>query len=267
MIHIFETIKENDIYSSIKILFQFFSFNRKIFFERRPLKWFKDDLGILQYREIDEKTIEKEKLKEKQQDKLMITEELTVDENPKETSSTEGNIKKELVIEEGAKKELIIEEKLEEELIDRANLKEDIILEEDIQKKTNTLGMKKAILSKSSDSKEHFFSCSEDSESDYEMTSSRFAIKSLIKKTDQKSSQKSCAQIKKQRSSQDLIDKVLKNRYSKMNRIFDESAAIPLPRRTGTINITFSERAFPTPARESSLVEEEEVCDTFNYII
>lgn len=269
MIHILEIVKESDIYFFIKI-FQFFSFNRQIFFGRPPLKWFKDDLGVLRYREIGDK--------EKQQDESMIIEELIVEEDPKETSSIEKNLKKEFVVGEDTKKELIIEEKLEKELIveenlkteliDGANLKEkDTVLDENIQKEANTLEIKEAIPNKSSDPQDQFSSCSEDSESDYEMTSSRFATKSSIKKTGQKSSQKSCTQIRKQKPGQNLIDKVLKNRYSKMNRIFDESAAVPLPRTSGTINITFSERAFPTPARESSLVEEQEVCDIFNYII
>ncbi|XP_046142138.1 LOW QUALITY PROTEIN: dynein axonemal assembly factor 4-like, partial [Osmia bicornis bicornis] len=41
--------------------------------------------------------------------------------------------------------------------------------------------------------------------------------------------------------------------------IFEEpSKSVPLPRRNGTINVTFSERAFPTPARESHHLEEQE---------
>ncbi|XP_020710440.2 dynein axonemal assembly factor 4-like [Athalia rosae] len=45
----------------------------------------------------------------------------------------------------------------------------------------------------------------------------------------------------------------------KKNAIFDEpKKAVPLPRKTGTIDITFSERMFPTPARESHQVEEQE---------
>lgn len=99
--------------------------------------------------------------------------------------------------------------------------------------------------------------CSEDSESDDDIT---FSKNSLVKEMDQKSLQKFYTKMKKQRPDRNLIDRILKGRYPKINQIFDEpTKAIPLPRKSGTINVTFSERAFPTPARESSFAEEQEV--------
>ncbi|XP_012270409.1 dynein assembly factor 4, axonemal [Orussus abietinus] len=48
-------------------------------------------------------------------------------------------------------------------------------------------------------------------------------------------------------------------RCKKVNNIFDEPQnSVPRPRTSGTINVTFTERSFPTPARESSHVEEQE---------
>lgn len=170
-----------------------------------------------------------------------------VEENLKENSIIGKEQRKEINIEEKS----TVEENSKTELIDKSNL------EENIQKET-TLRIKEASLSKNCDLQEQFSSDSEDSESDYEVASTRL----LSKKMNQK---KYYANKNKQRPGQNLIDKVLKGQYSKMNRIFDEPAkAVPLPRKSGTINITFSERAFPTPARESSQVKEQEVC--FIYI-
>ncbi|XP_025073638.1 dynein assembly factor 4, axonemal-like [Pogonomyrmex barbatus] len=75
----------------------------------------------------------------------------------------------------------------------------------------------------------------------------------------QKLSQKFNMKMNKHKSSQNLINRIFKNRYSKINEIFNDPAkTIPLPRKCGIINVIFSDRAFPTPARESSFVEEQE---------
>ncbi|EFN88233.1 Dyslexia susceptibility 1 candidate gene 1 protein-like protein [Harpegnathos saltator] len=81
----------------------------------------------------------------------------------------------------------------------------------------------------------------------------------LVKEMDKKSLQKFYVRTKKQRPGHDLIDKILQSQYFNTNHIFHEpSKATPLPRKSGIINVTFSERAFPTPARESSHIEEQE---------
>lgn len=130
------------------------------------------------------------------------------------------------------------EKETKKELINRDNLKEIPIIEKElnIEKKEKSFDPEDS-------------STSEDSESDYETVSSTNA-----------SIEENFAKMKKQKSKHDLIDRILKSRYSRINQIFDEPGrTIPLPRKSGIINVTFSERVFPTPARESSHAEEQEV--------
>ncbi|XP_057328124.1 dynein axonemal assembly factor 4-like [Microplitis mediator] len=59
----------------------------------------------------------------------------------------------------------------------------------------------------------------------------------------------------------EIIDKLLTGKYriNKKNNIFDKSdVSIPAPRESGKVTVTFSERVFPTPARESYYLEEQE---------
>jgi len=256
----------------------------KNFSERPPLQWFKDDFGIIQSREIDKKEVEKEK-----QDESIIIEEL-LDEKSKKDLTIQKSMNKELIIEETLQKDLIkentneplniekklketmqenlekisIEEHLKTELIDQTNLKEDT-LNKNTGKEIDAR-IKKITTNLSKDF--NFDECSsysEDSELDDENMSSKSSTNFLVKEMDQKSLQKFYTKMKKQRPDQNLIDKILKGRYPKINQIFDEpTKAVPLPRRGGTINVTFSERAFPTPARESSFLEEQEVCISSN---
>ncbi|XP_011695253.1 PREDICTED: dyslexia susceptibility 1 candidate gene 1 protein homolog [Wasmannia auropunctata] len=259
--------------------------NRKAY--RPPLQWFEDNLDIIKSRELDEKEIE---IEEKQESIVIeeLKEELIVNENS-EKDSTEGNMKEELIIKEDIKKDLIVKENTNESLsiekdlkaksnieehsekvsiiehhpriesIDRTNLKEGTILNENIGKKVN-VEIRKTTRNPSGDFNfDECSSCSEDSESDDEITASKSSTKPLVKEMNQKSLKKFYKKTEKQRPGQELIDRILKGRYPKINQIFDEpTKAVPLPRRGGTINVTFSERAFPTPARESAFIEEQE---------
>lgn len=93
-------------------------------------------------------------------------------------------------------------------------------------------------------------SCSEDSDSDFD------AEKAINKKNLDMVYEKE----QKRRPGLEAVKAAIQGNILKRNNIFEEpSKSVPLPRKTGTINITFSERKFPTPARESSHVEEQEV--------
>ncbi|XP_076282696.1 dynein axonemal assembly factor 4 [Lasioglossum baleicum] len=55
------------------------------------------------------------------------------------------------------------------------------------------------------------------------------------------------------------VQAAINGKLIKRNSIFDEpSKSVPFPRKKGTISVTFSDRKFPTPARESSHLEEQE---------
>lgn len=214
------------------------------FSTRPPLKWFKDDSDIVQSMEIIKETAEEINVARKQ----ARSEPIVIEE-----------LKEELIVEESTRKELITKKDVKEKSTNETNLKMKIISNKSPQQKADIAETKNSILSESFNFEEN--SCSsEDFKSDYEMKASKSPTTPLVKEMDQKSLQKFYAKTEKQRPGQDLIDRVSRGRYFKMNQIFNEpSKVIPLPRRSGIINVTFSERAFPTPARESSHIEEQEV--------
>lgn len=194
---------------------------------------------------------------ERQRNEPVVIEEI------KEELSVEQSIKKELIAKKDPREKSIVgessvEEDQREKTNTEVNMKTGTISKENVQEKTD-IEVKRSTSSESLIFDENS-NCSEDSESDCEVTADKSRTTPLVKEMDEKSLQKFYAKTKKQRSDQALIDRVLQGRYFKMNQIFnDPSRAIPLPRRSGTINVTFSERAFTTPARESSHVEEQEV--------
>ncbi|XP_043494223.1 dynein axonemal assembly factor 4-like [Polistes fuscatus] len=101
---------------------------------------------------------------------------------------------------------------------------------------------------------------STDSESDSDRNSYDNSINgNILRKSSSTSSfSTSTKSIRSRRK--ELIERILTSgKPQRMNQIFDEpNKAVPLPRKNATINIKFSERTFPTPARESHLIEERE---------
>ncbi|XP_071858851.1 dynein axonemal assembly factor 4 [Bombus fervidus] len=81
----------------------------------------------------------------------------------------------------------------------------------------------------------------------------------IVKATNKKDLSNVYEKQQKRRPGLEAVKAAIQGKILKKNNIFEEpSKSVPLPRKTGTINVTFSERKFPTPARESSHVEEQE---------
>ncbi|OAD60638.1 Dyslexia susceptibility 1 candidate 1 protein [Eufriesea mexicana] len=94
---------------------------------------------------------------------------------------------------------------------------------------------------------------SKDSESDYEVLSY-----DSVKATNKKEVDDVYKKEQKKRPGLEAVKAAIRGNVLKGTNIFEEpSKSIPLPRKMGTINVTFSERKFPTPARESSHIEEQ----------
>lgn len=193
-----------------------------------------------------------------------MKEESNIEKNWKDTSLIEKNLKTALDTEEKLKTEPIVKESPKTKSINKVNLKENAVFNKNIQEKVNYLNVKKTTILNESFNFKETSNNFEDFESNCSSDSDQTPCKSsrrLIKVMTKTSSRKFYSTMKKETSDHDLIDRILKDRYSRMSRIFDEPAkSVPLPRRNGTINITFSKRIFPTPARESVYAEEQEVC-------
>lgn len=59
-----------------------------------------------------------------------------------------------------------------------------------------------------------------------------------------------------------IIEKLLNGKFKlgiKNNIAVDDNDITTLPRQNGKISVTFTERTFPTPARESYYLQEQEV--------
>ncbi|KZC07391.1 Dyslexia susceptibility 1 candidate gene 1 protein like protein [Dufourea novaeangliae] len=97
-------------------------------------------------------------------------------------------------------------------------------------------------------------SCSAESDSEHQ-----FIVHGLVKEMSEKKLRKFYEKKKKSRPGLESVIAAINGKLLKKDNIFEApSKSIPLPRKKGTINVTFSDRKFPTPARESSHFEEEE---------
>lgn len=107
---------------------------------------------------------------------------------------------------------------------------------------------------------------SSDSNGSSEESQSAGKNKSTIKEMDEKALRRYYRRKEKENVNRgrELVRRLLNGktgcRTRGGGRIFDEpTVPTPRPRRCGTIDVKFSERQFPTPARESQQLEEQEV--------
>lgn len=216
---------------------------------------------------IDKEEIKKEiKIDQQQNESVPIKElnERSITKESTENKFEKANLKGKSIIARKLKEKTSIVQ-MKEVLNNKntENLETETTLDEKLQEKANTLEIKeiKNPCKNSNFFKKSFSGSEDSSESDNEKAFNKSSTNSLAKKMDQKPLHKSYIKTKNPKSTEDVINKKRTSQYFKMNGIFDESAkAIPLLRKNGTINISFSERAFPTPARESSHDKEQEVC-------
>lgn len=125
----------------------------------------------------------------------------------------------------------------------------------------------KSIEQKATDNKETVCNIL-DGSSDSENSDSNDQFKSpcSVKEMNGKKLHKFVENRTKSRPGLESVKAAINGEFVKRNSIFEEpSKSVPLPRKKGSISVTFSDRKFPTPARESSRVEEEEVSSLINF--
>lgn len=112
--------------------------------------------------------------------------------------------------------------------------------------------------------KESSFFDSTDSSSDDSESEVEYKLHNFVNETNGKELRKFREKTKNTRPGLASVKAAINGKPVRRNNIFEEpSKSVPLPRKNCTINVTFSERKFPTPARESSHLEEQEVFFSF----
>ncbi|XP_076172457.1 dynein axonemal assembly factor 4 [Ptiloglossa arizonensis] len=107
--------------------------------------------------------------------------------------------------------------------------------------------------------KESSFFDSTDSSSDDSESEVEYKLHNFVNETNGKELRKFREKTKNTRPGLASVKAAINGKPVRRNNIFEEpSKSVPLPRKNCTINVTFSERKFPTPARESSHLEEQE---------
>ncbi|XP_053980240.1 dynein axonemal assembly factor 4-like [Hylaeus volcanicus] len=105
----------------------------------------------------------------------------------------------------------------------------------------------------------NFFDGTDDSSSEDSESPREFESPSFAKEMEGKRLRKLYAKKRNTRPGAEFVKAVINGELVRRKSIFEEpSRSVPLPRRNSTINVTFTDRKFPTPARESSHLEEQE---------
>ncbi|XP_076639186.1 dynein axonemal assembly factor 4 [Colletes latitarsis] len=113
--------------------------------------------------------------------------------------------------------------------------------------------------SKMSEKEESFFDGKDDSSSEDSESEREFKLDSSVQEMNEKELRRFYEKKNKTKVRLESVKAAINNKRVTKDSIFeDPSKSVPLPRKSSTINVTFSDRKFPTPARESSYLEEQE---------